>query len=114
MGKRGVRPFGCTAALQDLSRKTGKRLSKKDHRGVATTKRPLEGVMERLHRWFNNEREHRHEVRNKILKGCLKYELEFERDRQLVLEKQESKACKRYVLEACSSRLSTIQIINPT
>ena len=50
LGKRGVRPFGSTAALQDPSRKTGKRLSNKDHRSVATTKRPNEGVMERLHR----------------------------------------------------------------
>lgn len=45
-------------------------------------------MLGRLHKWFNNEREHRHEVRSMILQGRLEFELEYERDRQLVLEQQ--------------------------
>ncbi len=60
-GKRGLRPFGSRKPLRELSGNQGARL-RVNVAGVSTTQRPLEPVMHKLHMWFMQEREHRHEV----------------------------------------------------
>ena len=78
--------------------------------GVATKMRPLETVMHKLHQWFVGEREHRHEVREKTILTRLKYELEYERDKQLVLQQHEDDKFNPWALKAIEHRLSTFQI----
>ncbi len=51
-----------------------------------TEQKPLQIVYERLKHWLNNERQHGHEVRTRILTQQLIFELEYERDKQLVLQ----------------------------
>ena len=82
-------------------------------KGIATEHRPLEQVFERLETWFNNERQHRHEVRGRLLHARLKYELEYERDRQLVLEQQESKWFKEFVHQACQTKARVLPSCSP-
>ncbi len=57
--------------------------------------------MARLHAWFNEERVHRHEVRGKTIATRLKFELEYERDRELVLQEHRSEHFLEYVIQAC-------------
>jgi len=110
LGLRGLRPFGSKKPLQDCSRCSGARV-RPDAAGQPSPMRPLERVMARLHQWFNQEREYRHEVRGKILNTRLKYELEYERDRELVLEQHKSPEHLPYVLQACQEKLSFFQIL---
>ena len=72
LGLRGLRPFGSRKPLSEIKKCTGARL-RVNVPGVATKQRPLETVMHRVHLWFNNEREHRQEVREKTLLTRLKY-----------------------------------------
>ena len=114
LGKHGLRPWGSTAGLvSKRTRSLGKRMS--NHvRGVATVVRPLDEVMERLERWMKQERQYRHEVRGKTIAMRIKYELEYERDRQLVLEQHQSEDFKPFVLEKCSEKLAFFQITRPS
>ena len=57
---RGLRPFGSKANIS-TRRNTGARLTR-FLPGVATKQRPLESIMMRLEKWFNEERAHRREV----------------------------------------------------
>ena len=61
---------------------------------------PLASVLERVRQWFANEREHRREVRTTVLQARLKCEMEYEPDRQLVLEEKNAETFKRVVLQA--------------
>ena len=110
VGLRGLRPFGSKKPLQDCSRCSGARV-RPDTAGQVSPIRPLERVMARLHPWFNQEREYRHEVRGKILNTRLKYELEYEGDRELVFEQHNSPEHLPYVLQACQEKLSFFQIL---
>ena len=114
LGKHGLRPWGSKTSLMGKRTKTlGRRLT--HHvRGVASVQRPLDEVMERLERWLKDERQHRHEVRVKTLTTRLMYELEYERDRQLVLQQHESKDFKPFVLEKCREKLAFMQIMKPS
>ena len=109
LGRRGLRPFGSTEKVSSKSGNQGARI-RVDIAGVATKQRPLEAVMHRFHKWFNNERDHRHEVREKTILTRLKYELEYERDKQLVLREHESKEFLPWTLEACQTRLAKFTI----
>ena len=113
LGQRGLRPFGSTRPMGECSGSTGARL-RVAVPGVATKQRPLECVMHKLHQWFENERAHRHEVREKTILTRLKFELEYERDKQLVLEQQGSSVFNVEALEAIQKRLQTFQINNPS
>ena len=90
LGKHGLRPWGSKSSRMGKRTKTlGRRMS--HHvRGEASVTRPLEAVLERLERWLKLERQHRHEVRGKTIATRLQYGLEYERDRQLVLEQHQS------------------------
>ena len=66
--------------------------------------------MMRLEKWFNEERAHRHEVRCRTILTRLKFEMEFERDKQLVLQQQGSEKYMPFTHEACSARLQTFAI----
>ena len=79
--------------------------------GVSTKQRPLEAVMHRFKNWFDEERQHRHECREKTLLTRLKFELEYERDKQLVLREQESDKFLPWALESCQKRLSEFKIV---
>ena len=95
------------------SKSLGKRMS--HHvRGVSTEARPLDVVMERLERWLKLERQHRHEVKGKTIAMRLKYELEFERDRQLVLEQHQNKDSKPFALERCREKLAFFEVRKPS
>ena len=78
--------------------------------GVATKQRPLETVMHKVHQWFVGEREHRHEVREKTILTRLKFELEYERDKQLVLEQHNDEHFNPWALKAIQERLATFKI----
>ncbi len=114
LGKNGLRPLGSRTPTSTRTVKTeGKRISK-HVRGVATETRPLEAVFARLEAWFREERVHRHEVRNKSLATRLRFEMEFERDKQLVLEQHKSPEFRPYVLERVRDKLSWFQITRPS
>ena len=78
--------------------------------GEATAKCPLEGVLHRLERWYKRERERGHEVQRKTIITQLKYELEFERDKQLVLEDSAHKSYNAEVSKRIAARLATFKI----
>ena len=80
--------------------------------GIATRQQPLGAVIDRVGKWFNNEREHRREVRGRMLNARVKYELEYERGRQLVLEQKEADTFKRFVLQACQRKLQSFRVVN--
>ena len=113
LGTRGLRPFGSTRALREISGNQGSRL-RVNVPGVATKQRPLEAVMHRVHQWFCKEREHRHEVREKTILTRLKFELEYERDKQIVLRDHESEEFLPWSLEVCQSRRASFQINQQT
>ena len=113
LGIRGLRPFGSKKPVTECSRSSGSRL-RVGTPGVATKQRPLERVFHRLERWFKNEREHRNEIRTRHLSTRLKYELEFERDRELVLQEQSSEKFLDFVLEATQTKLSWFQLSSIT
>ena len=51
-------------------------------------------------------------MRGRLLNARLKYELEYERDRQLVLEQHASDAFQRSVLQACQRKLKHFRVVN--
>jgi transcriptional regulator NrdR family protein len=65
----------------------GARITKKS-RETATQLRPLAKVFEEVKKWLNNE--HGHEVRAKTIAQQIMYQLEYERDKQLVLQQHAS------------------------
>ena len=113
LGLRGLRPFGSTRSLRELRHGRGARVRVLVP-GVANKQRPLETAMHKLHQWFNSEREHRHEVREKTILTRLKYELEYERDKQLVLQQHEAPEFNPWALKGIQQRLQTFKITEQT
>ena len=66
--------------------------------------------MARLHEWFRGEREHGHEVRAKTINMRLKYELEYERDKELVLKQLNQPEHLPHVLQAAREKLQYFAI----
>ena len=108
LGKYGLRACG-VARLKGKSQSEGARLTKESP-GTVTPKRPLEGVMHRLECWFKREREHGHEVRRKTIVTQLKFQLEFERDKQLHLKDIEHFQYDAEILKRITKRLETFRI----
>ena len=113
LGQRGLRPFGSRRPLREIRHGQGARV-RVFELGVATKQRPLETVMHKLHHWFVGEREHRHEVRDKTILTRLKFELEYERDKQLVLEQHSDEHFNPWALKAIQDRLATFKITEQT
>jgi hypothetical protein len=107
-----LRAFGSRAPTSSRSKSQGRRLQHAEI-GVATVAKPLEAVYLRLERWFNKEREYNHEVRTKTLTMRLIFEIEYERDKQLVLREHESKLFKSFVFNACVEKLSFLTLTLP-
>ena len=70
--------------------------------------------MARLETWFKTERMHRHEVRGKTIATRLKFELEYARDQELVLQQHPSPEFKPFVLARCQEKLQFFQIVRPS
>ena len=113
LGVGGLRPFGSRRSLRDHSKMVGARL-RVWVPGVPCKSKPLERVMFKLKKWFDEERAFRHEMRQKVILTRLKYELEYERDRQLVLRDHGDEQFEPFVLEPVQKRLQTFQIVRPS
>ena len=70
--------------------------------------------MARLETWFKTERMHRHEVRGKTIATRLKFELEYARDQELVLQQHQSPEFKPFVLAKCQEKLEFFQVVKPS
>ena len=75
---------------------------------------PLLQCFLKVRKWFENERLHNTEVRQKHLVQRLKYQMEYEKDRQIVLQQQGSPLFKNWYLAALDYRLARFQIHNQT
>ena len=74
--------------------------------GKACAAQPLARVYHRVKAWLKHEREHGHEVRLKILTQRLLFEVEYDRDQQLVLQEHNSTDFFAPTLESCREKLS--------
>ena len=109
IGKWGPRPFGSTRATSEGSKARGARMSRHTV-GESTTLRPLEELLARFKKWFEHEREHRHEVRGTVLRQRLKYELEYERDMHLLFKEKGDERFKQFVVDHVSARLKKFNV----
>ena len=71
-------------------------------------------VYHRVKAWLKHEREHGHEVRLEILTQRLLFEVEYERDQQLVLQQHNSTDFFAPTLESCREKLSHLRVFSPT
>ena len=112
LGKHGLRPWGST------SRPRGKALSQGCRIPVSKTsfskKQVLGGVLGKVKKWFDKERMHNNEVRSKHIVQRIKYELEYEQDKQLVLQQHNSQDFRQEILEACRKKLSFVSVHSTT
>lgn len=111
VGVHGVRPFGSTAPLCRSSKSQGARLSKVTDEPIS--KQPLNKVLLQVKRWFDNERERNHEVRSRHIAQRVKYQIEYERDRQMVLQQVGSPKFNELVLQSCEHKLSFLRVHDP-
>ena len=109
LGKHGLRPCGVRGKNVFASKCLGARICRKS-RETATLLRPLAKVFEQVKKWLNNERTHGHEVRTKTITQQLMYQLEYERDKQLVLQQHASPHFFEPTLRACQRKLAYIQV----
>ena len=70
--------------------------------------------MWRLKAWFEKERTHGHEVREKHILTRLRYELELERDQQLVLQEHGDERFCSWALKSSMERLEKLDITQPS
>ena len=115
----GLRP--CGAAIEShhapgrhKRKAVGARFSNNADPWQATANKPLAEVYKRVKCWVKMEREHGHEVRTRIFSQRLLFELECERDRQLVLQEHNSKHFKSKTLEFCREKLSFMRVLSPS
>ena len=109
LGKTGLRPWGSKRpAYKNLSLSQGARIREKPTE--ATKQNPLAGVFHKIKVWFEKEREHGVEVRARHIRERTKYELEYEQDRQQVLQQQGSKKYNADVLAQCQKKLEFVNI----
>ena len=111
-GLHGLRLFGSNKPTSYGSQSLGARL--RPLRSPKPTKQqPLNGVLWKLRAWFQNERLHNHEVRTSHITERTIYSLEYERDRQIVLQQQGSPYFQAPILQACTNKLNFLQLKNP-
>ena len=108
LGVHGLRPFGSNKDINKLTSKAkGSRINK-----VAANndkKSSLKQVFLKIKDWIDKERSFKHEIRRRHILQRLKYEMEFERDRQLILQEHNDVAYKPWYHKALSYRLSVFQ-----
>ena len=110
LGKNGLRACGRRPGrCLDHRVSQGARLSTVKP-GEVTAKRPLEGVMSRLEKWFKLERQYGHEVRRKTIIQRLKVELEYERDLHQVYKETGNEKYNPKTLERAIARLNTFRV----
>ena len=112
LGIRGVRAFGSWAPTSHKRVGSGKRIQKPLAENETAPNKPLERVYQRLGKWFREEREYGHEVRSSAIRTRLMYELEYERDKELVLQQHGSTEFRAYVLEAAKNKLAFFEIFS--
>jgi hypothetical protein len=108
LGKHGIRPCGSRGRNVFAKDGLGARISLAP-RDTPTTRRPLAAVWAEIRKWLNTEREHGHEVRMKTITQRVLYQLEYERDRQLVLSQHNSESYFEQTLRACRGKLHTCE-----
>ena len=78
--------------------------------GPSSKLQPLRGVFQQVKAWLEKERQYGHEVRAKHVAQRLRYQLEFERDKQLVYKETSSEKFQPRVYEACERRLALVSV----
>jgi hypothetical protein len=110
LGKHGLRPCGSRGKTLTGTSSQGKRLADEDK----SEHKPLFPVLKRLQTWLKNERSFNHEVRKSHVIERFLYELEYERDKQDVLEQHKSLDFKPKTLERIRVILRDYRVINPS
>ena len=110
LGLRGLMPFGSRAKRSKLVSRSGQGARLSRTAPGFNKKRPLNLTLKRVKVWFDNENRHKTEVRRKHIVQRIKYELEFDRDRQRVLEEHSSQKFNPVWLQAIENRLADYQI----
>ena len=115
IGKHGLRPCGLNGknVFATSSGGLGARISSRDRLEPCKAK-PLGGVYKKLKEWLKDERIHGHEVRMKVLTQRLIFQLEYERDQQLVLQEHNSTKSFAPTFESCREKLTFLQVVNPS
>ena len=67
-------------------------------------KSPLKSVFLKVKAWIDTERSFKHEIRRRLILQRLNYEMEFERDWQLILQEHSDLAYKPWYHKAVSKR----------
>ena len=70
---------------------------------------PLKPVLARVKTWFDLERQHGHEVRFRHIQDRTKFEIQFERDRQVVLQEHQHPKFQPALLQACKDKLDLFE-----
>jgi len=113
LGIHGLRPFGSNKVINKLERKgQGSRINK-----VALEndkKSPLKKTFLKVKAWIDKERSFKHEIRRRHILQRLKYEMEFERDQQLIFLDHNDPAYRPWYLKALQKRLVHFQIHQET
>ena len=113
VGLWGPRPFGSRAPVAKAGGATqqasGARLRQQGE-GPSSKLQPLRGVFQQVKAWLEKERQYGHEVRAKHVAQRLRYQLEFERDKQLVYKETSSEKFQPRVYEACERRLALVSV----
>ena len=108
LGVHGLRPFGSNKVINKLKSKAkGSRMRKAA--ADNDKKSPLKKVFLKIKDWIDKERSFKHDIRKRHILQRLKYEMEFERDRQLILQEHNDVAYKSWYHKALSYRLSVFQ-----
>ena len=110
LGKHGLRPCGSRGKTLTGTSSQGKRLADEDK----SEHKPLFPVLKRLQTWLKNERSFNHEVRKSHVVERFMYELEYERDKQDVLEQHKSLDFKPKTLERIRVILRDYRVIHPS
>ena len=106
---RGLMPFGSRAKRSKLVSRSGQGARLSRTAPGFNKKRPLNLTLKRVKAWFDNENRHKTEVRRKHIVQRIKYELEFDHDRQRVLEEHSSQKFNPDWLRAIENRLADYQ-----
>ena len=113
LGKHGLRPCGVRGKNIYAKMSSGARIQKQDEKSLIA-RIPLYKVYERVKAWVREERVHGHEIRVKMISQRLLFEMEYERDKQLVLQQHESELFNPKVLEEARRKLAWFRVLAPT
>ena len=113
LGTHGLRPFGSNRLINKLvSKAKGSRISKAS--ADNGNKSSLKKFFLKDKAWIDKERSFNHEIRRRHFLQSLKYEMEFERDQQLIFQWHNGPAYKPWYHKALSKRVSGFQIRQET